>query len=423
MAAAATVAAADGVVIADVRITQLDNGLMVATERVPGARSVATGAWVVVGARDEPAPLSGVSHFLEHLLFKGTPTRSARDISAAIERVGGDMNAFTSKEYTSYYCRVPGDRLALGLDVLGDVLSRPALRDDDVETEREVILEELMMDDDSPEDVVHRDLAEALFPDHPLGRETAGERETVEAISADDVRSFFAEWYRAANMVVAVAGPDDHDAVLGQVVAAFGDVAEGGSRPVRSAPPPVGGAVDRARADDTEQAHVTVGYRAFARTDARREALDVLNHALGGGTSSRLFDEIRERRGLSYSVYSATSAYADGGALSVYAGTGPQHLAEVRDVIDFELAVLAANGLTADELDIAVGYLTGAFVMGLEDTGARMGRLGGLLATLGSVRSVEEQLARWRSVTLADVAAVAAEVLSGPKVTSTVGPA
>jgi predicted Zn-dependent peptidase len=155
---------ADGVAIADVRITQLDSGLTVATERVPGARSVATGAWVVVGARDEPASLAGVSHFLEHLLFKGTPTRSARDISAAIERVGGDMNAFTSKEYTSYYCRVPGDQLALGLEVLGDVLSRPALRDDDVETEREVILEELMMDDDSPEDVVHRDLAEALFP-------------------------------------------------------------------------------------------------------------------------------------------------------------------------------------------------------------------------------------------------------------------
>jgi predicted Zn-dependent peptidase len=419
--AVATVAVADGVAIADVRITQLDNGLTVATERVRGARSVATGAWVVVGARDEPASLSGVSHFLEHLLFKGTPTRTARDISAAIERVGGDMNAFTSKEYTSYYCRVPGDRLELGLDVLGDVLSRPALRDDDVETEREVIVEELMMDDDSPEDVVHRDLAEALFPDHPLGRETAGERETVEAITADDVRSFFAEWYRARNMVVAVAGPDDHDTVLAAVSSAFAGVAEGGTPPRRGAPPsPL--AIDRVRTDDTEQAHLTVGFRALARTDERREALDVLNHALGGGTSSRLFDEIRERRGLSYSVYSATSAYADGGALSVYAGTGPQHVATVRGVIDAELASIAANGVTADELDIAVGYLCGAFVMGLEDTGARMGRLGGLLATLGHVRPVDEQLARWRAVTLDDVAAVAADILHGPKITATVGP-
>jgi predicted Zn-dependent peptidase len=422
VAAVVTAAAVDGVVIADVRFTQLDNGLMVATERVPGARSVATGVWVGIGARDEPAALSGVSHFLEHLLFKGTDTRTARDISAAIERVGGDMNAFTSKEYTSYYCRLPGEHLRLGLDVLGDVLSRPALRDDDVETEREVILEELAMDDDSPEDVVHRDLAEALFPGHPLGRETAGERDTVAATSADDVRAFFAEWYRAQNMVVAIAGPGDHDDVLDAARRSFAGVADGGALPDRQGPVATLGS-DHSREDDTEQAHLTIGYRALARTDQRREALDVLNHALGGGTSSRLFDEIRERRGLAYSVYSATSAYADAGALSVYAGTNPQHLATVREVIDTELASIAADGITADELDIAVGYLCGAFVMGLEDTGARMGRLGGLLATTGKVRPVDEQIARWRAVTLDDVAEIASDILGGAKVTAVVGPA
>lgn len=419
--AVATTGEAVGAVIADVRITRLDSGLTVATERVPGARSVATGVWVGVGARDEPADLSGVSHFLEHLLFKGTEQRSARDISAAIERVGGDMNAFTSKEYTSYYCRLPGEHLTLGLEVLGDVLSRPALRDSDVETERDVILEELLMDDDSPEDVVHRDLAEALFAGHPLGRETAGERTTVEAIAADDVRAFFAEWYRARNMVVAIAGPGSHDDVLGEVQRAFAGIGDGGEAPARRGPEACD-ATDHVRADDTEQAHFTVGYRAVCRTDERREALDVLNHALGGGTASRLFDEVRERRGLAYSVYSAASAYADAGALSVYAGTAPQHLPTVREVIDRELASIAAHGVTADELDIAVGYLCGAFVMGLEDTGARMGRLGGLLATTGGVRPVDEQLARWRAVTLDDVAAVAADVLHGPKVTALVGP-
>jgi len=410
-----------GAVIADIRITQLDSGLTVATERVPGARSVATGVWVGVGARDEAADLAGVSHFLEHLLFKGTEQRGAREISAAVERVGGDMNAFTSKEYTSYYCRLPGEHLPLALDVLGDVLSRPALRDDDVETEREVILEELMMDDDSPEDVVHRDLAEALFAGHPLGRETAGERDTVAAISADDVRAFFAEWYRAHNMVLSIAGPGDHDEALAEAARTFAGIGVGGGRPERTSPDSIAGR-DRVRVDDTEQAHFTVGYRAVARTDERREALDVLNHALGGGTSSRLFDEVRERRGLAYSVYSATSAYADAGALSVYAGTGPQHLSTVREVIDRELDAIAQRGVTDDELDIAVGFLCGAFVMGLEDTGARMARLGALLSTVGGVRPVDDQIARWRSVTLDDVAAVAADILCGPKITATLGP-
>ena len=312
-ARAATIGEAVVAVIADVRITQLDSGLTVATERVPWARSVATGVWVGVGARDEPADLSGVSHFLEHLLFKGTEERSAREISATIERVGGDMNAFTSKEYTSYYCRLPEDHLALGLEVLGDVLGRPALRDADVETEREVILEELLMDDDSPDDVVHRDLADALFAGHPLGRETAGERDTVAEIAPDDIREFFERWYRARNMVVSIAGPGDHDDVLAAVRRGFAGIVHGGERPERRCPAPIG-ASDRVRVDDTEQSHFTVGYRALSRTDDRREALDVLNHALGGGTSSRLFDEVRERRGLAYSVYSAASAYADAGA-------------------------------------------------------------------------------------------------------------
>jgi predicted Zn-dependent peptidase len=278
------------------------------------------------------------------------------------------------------------------------------------------------MDDDSPEDVVHRDLAEALFPDHPLGRETAGERETVEAITADDVRSFFAEWYRARNMVVAVAGPDDHDTVLAAVSSAFSGVAEGGMPPRRGAPPsPL--AIDRVRTDDTEQAHLTVGFRALARTDERREALDVLNHALGGGTSSRLFDEIRERRGLAYSVFSTVAAYSDTGMWSVYAGALPENGDEVRRLLITEIERLVADGITPDELEIAKGYLTGSYEMGLEDSGARMSRMGGQLTVYGRLRSIEEQIGRWSAVTISDTRRLIERVYgAAPLLSVTLGP-
>ena len=217
-------------------ITTLPSGLVVATECMPGALSVAAGAWVGVGSRDEPAELAGVSHFLEHLLFKGTTHRSAQDISRTVDRVGGDMNAFTSKEYTAFYCRLPSAHLGLGIELLGEVVSQPALRDADIEIERQVILEELAMDDDEPDDVAYRLLAEALYPEHPLGRETAGERATVAVITPDDVRAFHAGQYGAPTAVVSVAGPVEHDAVVTLVAEAFASLGERPVRPNRSAP-------------------------------------------------------------------------------------------------------------------------------------------------------------------------------------------
>ncbi len=404
----------------ETQITQLPSGLRVVTERVPGALSVTTGVWVGVGARDEPDHLAGVSHFLEHLLFKGTHERGARELAAAIDRVGGDMNAFTAKEYTAYYCRVPAARMALGVEILGDVLTRPALRDGDVENERQVILEELAMDDDMPEDVVHRLLAETLFPEHPLGRETAGTPARVEAITPDDVRAFFEHWYRPSTMVVAAAGPIDHDLVVAEVERRFAGTA-GGPVPRREPPtlPPQGLSVDRRR---TEQAQLALGYRAVARNDDDREALDVVNHVLGGGLSSRLFEEIRERRGLAYSVGSGTSAYAEAGSLTVYAGTNPAQVGEVLALVDLELGKLLADSITAEELSVAVGYLTGSYLLSLEDTGSRMARLGALLTTTGHIRAVDEQLARWRAVTHDDVARVARRVLDQPRAMAVVGP-
>ena len=242
-----------------------------------------------------------MSHFLEHLLFKGTEERSAQPIAAAVDRVGGDMNAFTAKEYTAYYSRLPADELPLALEMLGDVLTAPALRDGDVENERQVILEELAMDDDLPEDVVHRLLAEAMFPGHALGRETAGTMATVETITPDDVRAFFRQWYRPSAMVVAVAGALDHDRVVSEVERRFpasGPVEQpcGSHRPASLQPL----VVDRRR---TEQVQLAIGFRGVLVADAPdREALDVVNHVLGGGPSSRLFEEIREQRGLAYAV-------------------------------------------------------------------------------------------------------------------------
>lgn len=403
------------------QLTTLPSGLVVATEHVPSALSVACGAWVGVGARDEPAGLAGVSHFLEHLLFKGTVTRSAQEINRTVDRVGGDMNAFTAKEYTAFYCRLPAARLELGLELLGEVVSRPALRDADVETERQVILEELAMDDDEPDDVAYRLLAEALYPDHPLGRETAGERATVETIAPTDVRRFHGAHYGTTTTVVSVAGPVDHDRVVALVAEAFAALTPTSRRPERSAPGPCHGG-EISREDDTEQVQLLMGMRAFERTDPDREALDVLVHVLGGGMSSRLFDAIREQRGLAYSVYAGSSLFDDAGALSVYAGTQPQHLDEVLGLVEHELDQMAATGITAEELDIAVGYLTGAFVLGLEDTGSRMARAAGQLITTGSVRTVDEQLARWSAVTLTDVRRVAERVLGAPRVRVTVGP-
>ena len=391
-----------------------------ATERVPGALSVATGVWVGVGSRDEPDALSGVSHFLEHLLFKGTDTRSAQELARGVDRRGGDFNAFTSKEYTAYYCRLPARHASFCIELLGDVLTRPALRDDDVHGERQVILEELAMDDDSPDDVAHRRFSAALFEGHALGRDPGGDREHVLAITPDDVRSFFAEHYNAGAMIVTAAGPLAHDEMLAEIERCFADVGTGGSRPMRTGPGAqgAGDVID----DDSEQVHIVIGGRSLARNDPRREALDVVNHVFGGGLSSRLFEEIRESRGLAYAVYSGVSSYSDAGVFQMYAGTQPEHADEVKGLMATELEKLVADGITDEELEVAVGYLTGAFELGLEDTGARMARNGGLLLTTGTVRPIDEQVARWAAVDQSAVNDVIRDVLTAEQIVVTVGP-
>jgi predicted Zn-dependent peptidase len=403
-----------------IRTTTLENGLTVVTERMPDVRSVSAGFWVGTGSRDEEPAMAGASHFLEHLLFKGTPTRSARRIAEDVDAVGGDMNAFTTKEYTAFYLRVLDDSLDLGLDILADILCDPAFRPEEVESERQVILEEILMRADEPADLVHELFTEALFPGHPLGREVLGDEDRVRAMTPDDIRAFWSRHYRPGNMVFSAAGRLDHDALVDGLDRRFrGPV--GGVRPTRVAP----SAATRPVVVDshpTEQAHLVLGVRGLDRGDDDRYALSVLDHVLGGGLSSRLFQAIREERGLAYSVYSYRAAYEDAGSLSVYAGTSTGQVHEVLGLMHQEFDRMAATGATDREVEVAKGHLRGELALSLEDSAARMHRIGRSRLVHGRVDTVEEVVRRIEAVTREDVARVAATVLGGTRVLAVVGP-
>ncbi|HVC25041.1 MAG TPA: pitrilysin family protein [Acidimicrobiales bacterium] len=403
-----------------IRVAELDCGIRLVTEKMPGVRSVCTGFWVGTGSRDETPTQAGISHFLEHLLFKGTAARSARSIAEDIDAVGGDMNAFTTKEYTTFYVRTLAEDLDLGLDILCDILWDPALRPDEVDAERQVILEEVLMHLDEPADVVQERFGEALFPGHPLGREVLGVPEVITGVSVPEIRSFFDEHYRPANMVVAVAGDVDHERVAAGIEARFAGAALGGP-PSRTAPDEDIRALD-VLSRDTEQAHLVVGVRGPDRRSPERFALSLLNHSLGGGISSRLFQKIREERGLAYSVVSDRIAFADAGALAVSVGTAPERAREVLRLVLGELDDLAASGVSMHELELAKSHLRADTILSLEDSGARMSRIGASLLLHGEVLTVEEVTANIEAVTLDEVAEIASRVLGGPRVLAVVGP-
>ena len=403
-----------------IRVSRLDGGLRVVTETVPSSRSVAIGAWVGVGNRDEPAEVAGVSHFLEHLLFKGSSTRGAREIAEGIDAVGGDLNAFTSKEYTAFHARVPAWDIDFGLDTLLDVLVDPGFSDDEVEAERQVILEELAWSADTPDDVVHGVLAESLFPQHPLGWEVLGSQESVRSVSASQIREFHDQWYRRANLVVSVVGPIDHDEVVARVDDSLSGL-EPGRRPDRVAPEH-DVRTEMFTGRPIEQSHLAQGWRAPSQHSDDRYALAVASQLLGGGWSSRLFQEVREKRGLSYTVFSSVGAYADSGTMSVYAATTPERLPQLASVIDEQLDDLVQHGPGERELEVARGGFEGATVLGLEDTGSRMARLATNVLVRDRVVGVDEYLDAVRQVTGDDVQRVLGEILNGPRARSVVGP-
>jgi predicted Zn-dependent peptidase len=364
--------------------------------------------------------MAGASHFLEHLLFKGTETRSARAIAEAVDEFGGDINAFTTKEYTAFYLRVLSDALETGLDILSDIMWQPAFRPHEVEAERQVILEEILMHGDEPADLVHEVLADALWPGHPLGRDVLGTEESIEGLSRDDIAAFHAAHYRPDNMVLAAAGDLDPDALVAGIEARVRREpgAEYRFRPAPTEPPKPLAVLTRA----TEQAHLTVGFVAFDRDDDDRYALTVLDQVLGGGMSSRLFQEIREERGLAYSVYSYRSLFEATGALAVYAGTAPARAPEVLGLINAEIDRMLDSGITDRELAMTKSHLRGSMALALEDSGARMSRLGRSQLVHGAVPPLEQVEERLSAVTRADVDRVIAKVLGGTRVVAAVGP-
>jgi predicted Zn-dependent peptidase len=408
-----------------VRRTVLPGGLRIITETMPTVRSAAFGIWSAVGSRDEAPADAGASHYLEHVLFKGTRRRSALEISAAVDAVGGDLNAFTAKEYTCYYARVLDSDLPLAVDVVSDMVADSVNRPEDVEAERGVILEEIHMRDDDPGDLIHDEFSTALYGDTPLGRPILGTEDSINALSRDRIHGYYREHYVPSKLVVSVAGNIDHDEVVRLVSEAFAGHLAGEGEP---APPRLDGTpapvdprsvvIDK----DTEQAHIILGGAGVSRTDDRRFALGVLNAALGGGMSSRLFQEIREKRGLAYSVYSYTAQYADSGIFGVYAGCQPAKAEEVLSICRDELGRAADECLTDEELERGKGQLRGAMVLGLEDTGSRMSRIGKSELVYESLLPVDEVLARIEAVTLDDVRAIAREVLSAPQALTVIGP-
>ena len=412
---------------ARIRRTVLPGGLRVITESIPGVRSAAFGIWVGVGSRDETPAQAGAAHYLEHLLFKGTQRRSALDISSAIDAVGGEMNAFTSKEYTCFYARVLDVDLPLAIDVISDIVTSAVLRAGDVDGERDVILEEIAMRDDDPGDLVHEEFADAIFGKTPLGRPILGTVETIESITPRAIRAFYHRHYKPSNLVVAAAGNVDHAAVVRQVRRAFNlaGLLEGEELPSL---PRMGQFRTRGAGDVrvvnkvTEQANVVLGVPGLARDDDRRYSLGVLNAALGGGMSSRLFQEVREKRGLAYSVFSFTSNYADTGMFGVYAGCIPKKIDDVLAITRAELAKIAAKGITAEELMRGQGQMRGGLVLDMEDTGSRMSRIGKSELLAGDLWSTAEMLGAINAVTVEQVRDVAEALLEVSPTLAVIGP-
>jgi predicted Zn-dependent peptidase len=408
-----------------VRVGVLSTGTRILTEAVPGVRSVSIGFWVPVGSRDEVSGHYGSTHFLEHLLFKGTPTRSAMDIATTFDAVGGEANAATAKESTCYYARVLDTDLPMAVSVLADMVTSAVLDPLEFETERGVILEELAMNQDDPHDVAHEAFATEVYGDHPLARPIGGTPETIKAVPRDAVWAHYRQHYRPDNLIVTASGSLTHEGVTELVERALDQggwsVADRGEAPAsgrRSTVPevalPTSGTV-KALARPTEQAQIIVGCEGLIATDDRRHALSVLGAVLGGGMSSRLFQEIREKRGLAYSTYCFASGHADAGSFGLYAGCAPAVAEQVTELMEAEWAKLARHGITDEELTRAKGQLSGGTVLGLEDPFSRMNRLGRAEIMMGELPTLDTMLARIDAVTAGDVQSLAEDLLSRPR--------
>ncbi len=381
-------------------------GLRVVTEAIPGVRSVAVGVWIGVGSRFERDEEAGISHFLEHMLFKGTPTHSPEEIAQAFDGLGGEVNAATGKDYTVLYCRVLDELLDQAMPLLTDMAQRPTFLD--LDQEREVVLEEIAMYEDDPQDQIHDLASRAVFPDQALGRPVIGTAEVIGSVPEDGVRAYHAGHYTAPNMVVAAAGNITHDRVMELSDRLLGGLsAASGEGAYEAARPGVPTLVVKEKA--TEQYHLCLGGPGLSRNDPRRHAQSVLDTILGGSMSSRLFQEVREKRGLAYSVGSYVVGYSDAGQVGVYLGTREDNLPLSCEIIARELRRMGDEPLPADELRRAKDHLKGRLVLGMESSGTRMNRIGRAVLTGTELLTVDEIVERVEAVTAEDVQALAAE--------------
>ena len=413
----------------DVSRTVLPGGLRVVSEFLPSVRSVALGIWVGVGSRDEDQAHAGATHYLEHLLFKGTSRRTALEISSEMDAAGGEMNAFTAKEYTCYYARVLDADLPLAVDILSDMVTGSLIAPKDVDAERNVVLEEIAMNEDDPSDTVHEAFTAKLFGDTPLGRPILGTTDSINAITRAQIFEHYQARYTPEHLVVAAAGNLDHDTVVELVRQAFGPALDRAAEPaaprLNGSHAGFGAAAGVGTAlisRGIEQANLVLGCEALSRTDDRRFALGVLNAAFGGGMSSRLFQEVREKRGLAYSVYSFAGQHADTGMWGIYVGCLPSKADEVLAICTDEIDRVVQGGLTDAELARGKGQVRGSIVLGLEDPSSRMSRLGKSELVYPRLEPVDEVLTAIDAVTHDNIRELAGEILARPKALAVVGP-
>ena len=405
----------------------LAGGIRLITQQVPASPSVVLGFWIPAGSRDEGREHLGSTHYLEHLLFKGSATRDAREISLAFDAVGGELNAATAKESTHYYCRVLSRDLPMAVEVLTEMLARPTLAPADFELERAVILDELAMSQDDPQDVGYEKFLGELFPSSPLGLPVGGTAQTVAATPLEAVKSHHQRWYQPRHLTVAAAGDIDHDR-LAQLILAAAEK-NGWELPSQTDPEvpqriqPDSAAPASCTVEKTvEQGQIFIGTRSLPASDPRRDTLSLLLTVLSGGMSSRLFQEIREKRGLAYSTYAFDSAYSDSGAFGLYAGCAPDNLRQVGQLLAAELEKLAEHGIKDEELSAALGQLSGGVLLGMDDNRARMARLGRAEVHGGRLRTIDQLNLALREVTGTQISQLAAEFLGLPQVKVVVCP-
>lgn len=401
-----------------IQLTRLPSGLIVVTERMERVETVSFGAYVATGTRDETAEENGVSHFLEHMAFKGTERRSALQIAEEIENVGGHINAYTAREQTAYYVKLLKENLDLGIDIIGDILTHSTFDPTEIERERGVILQEIGQANDTPDDVVFDHFQATAYPNQPMGRPTLGTEDLIRTMSRDTLMRYMSAHYTTSNMVVAAAGNLHHEDVVRQVERHFADL---GTTPLIPSTPSLYGGGEFRQEKDLDQAHVVLGFPSVGYNDPDYYAALMLSLLLGGGMSSRLFQEIREKRGLVYSVYSFNAPFLDGGVFGIYAGTGEKECAELVPVTLEELKKVQKN-VGEDELARARAQLKASLLMSLESTGSRCEQIARQFQLFGRLIPVAETVARVEAVTTDDIRRVAARIFNQTPTLAALGP-